>query len=52
MLNAAFEVVIKRNGHMSVFVKQGYALLPVDVKAAAKEVCISIAKIEKAKISL
>jgi hypothetical protein len=50
-LDAAFEAVIERDDHMGVFVRKGYTLLPEDVKAAARQVCGSVAQIEKAKIS-
>ncbi|MEO8332723.1 MAG: GSU2403 family nucleotidyltransferase fold protein [Gallionella sp.] len=52
VLDAAFEAVIERDDHMGVFVRKGFALLPEDVKAAARQVCGSVAQIEKAKISL
>ena len=51
-LDAAFEAVIERDDHMGVFVRKGFALLPEDVKADARQVCGSVAQIEKAKISL
>ena len=50
-LDAAFEAVIKRDDQMDVFVRKGFTLLPEEVKAMAKQVCGSVAKIEKAKIS-
>ncbi len=51
-LETAFEAVIKRDDNMGLFVKQGFALLPGEVKAAAKEVCASVVQIEKVKIKI